>query len=141
MSLLYDVSVRFWEDIISRPSGPLAFRFILQPVMASLLAIRDGYKDARDGRPPYLATIIHDPVHRDARLREGLKAVSRVILLGIAMDLLYQFLVIKAFRPIEMLNVVFVLAFLPYLLLRGPAGRLVRWWRQRSDGPQNLLHG
>lgn len=27
MSQLYDVTARFWKDLVSRPNGPLAFRF------------------------------------------------------------------------------------------------------------------
>ena len=26
-----DLAFRFWDDLLSRPAGPLAFRFILQP--------------------------------------------------------------------------------------------------------------
>ena len=39
----------------------MAFRFILQPVMAAIFAIRDGMKDARAGRSPYFWTVLHDP--------------------------------------------------------------------------------
>ena len=35
---------RFWENLLARPSGSLALRFLLQPAMATLLAIRDGAK-------------------------------------------------------------------------------------------------
>jgi hypothetical protein len=31
-----ETASRFWSELVSRPSGPLAFRFILQPVMAAL---------------------------------------------------------------------------------------------------------
>jgi hypothetical protein len=129
MSLLADMGTRFWDEIVSRPSGPLAFRFYFQPVMAAVLALRDGCKDAGDGRSPYLWAIIHDPARRSARLREGIRAVSRVLILGLVMDGIYQFIVLKGFRPLEMIAVTIVLAFIPYLILRGPAGRLARWWR------------
>lgn len=127
----HDATARFWDELTARPSGPMAFRFVLQPVMAILLAIRDGYKDAREGRGPYLWTIIQDRAQRWPRLREGVKAVSRVLLLGVAMELIYQYVVLKAFRPFEMLDIVLLLAFVPYLLARGPAGRLARYWMRR----------
>jgi hypothetical protein len=139
-----DVLARFWDELVSRPSGPLAFRFVLQPVMASLLAIRDGYKDARDGRSPYLWTILRDKTRRGPRLREGIKAVTRVLLLGVGMEAIYQFIEIKAFRPLEMAVIVLLLAFVPYLIVRGPAERVARRWLNRaraSDRSPTIRHG
>jgi len=43
----------FWEDLIGRVGGPITFRLILQPSIAAILAIRDGLKDAKAGRPLY----------------------------------------------------------------------------------------
>lgn len=140
----YDVTVRFWDELISRPSGPLAFRFILQPVTAGLLALRDGMKDARHGRSPYLWTILHDPARRNARLHEGFVAVVRVLMLGVAMEAIYQFIEIHAFRPIEMIDIVVLLAFVPYLILRGPFARIARFFMQRNAArheSQPLHHG
>jgi hypothetical protein len=134
MSHLYDVSVRFWDELISRPSGPLAFRFILQPVMASALAIRDGIKDAQASRTPYLWTILHDPSRRGPRLHEGVVAVSRVLILGVMMDLAYQIVALHGLRPVELVVVVFALAFVPYLLVRGPAERVTRLLIKRQAG-------
>ena len=54
MSEIQEILTRFWDQLIAQPSGPLAFRFILQPVMATILAVLDGLKDARTGRSPYL---------------------------------------------------------------------------------------
>jgi hypothetical protein len=132
MSLLADTALRFWDNLISRPTGPLAFRFYLQPAMAILLAVRDGRRDAALGRSPYLWTMIMLPDKRWGRLREGFDAVTRVLLLGSAMDALYQVLVLRSFRPLELVTIVLLLAFAPYLLARGPAGRLARWWRGHS---------
>jgi hypothetical protein len=142
MSQFADMAVRFWDELVSRSSGPLAFRFYLQPVMASLLAIRDGRKDAIEGRRPYLWAILSDPSCRREHFHEAFRAVARVILLGVVMDAIYQIFVLKAFRPLELIFVVLLLAFLPYLLVRGPAGRIVRWWRQRppTAGTTHLSH-
>ena len=71
-----DVLSLIWADLVARPTGPLSFRFILQPVMATLLAVRDGIKDARTGRSPYFWTVLHNPTERRARLHEGLVATS-----------------------------------------------------------------
>jgi len=127
--------VRMWDDLLARPSGPGAFRFYLQPTMAMIAAFKDGIKDARIDRSPYFWTVLHIPAERKARLVEGLKSTARIILLGIAMDAIYQYSVLKAFRPTEMILIVLLLAFVPYLLLRGPICRAARWWmsRRRSN--------
>jgi hypothetical protein len=143
MSHSTDVALRFWDELVSRPAGPLAFRFILQPVMASLLAIRDGRRDASMGRMPYLWTILHDSSRRADRLREGLHAVMRVILLGIAMDIAYQTFVLKGFRPLELIVIVAVLCVVPYMIVRGPAERISHRWMERHPprDTQFLSHG
>jgi len=122
----------FWDELLARTDGPLQFRFILQPVMATFLAIRDGYRDAAGGRTPYLQDILRNRSRRGERLKEGFHAVMRVMLLGIAMDAAYQFTVIKAFRPLEMAVVVLLVAFVPYLLMRGPARRVIHWYLARK---------
>jgi hypothetical protein len=126
MSEIQEILTRFWDQLIAQPSGPLAFRLILQPIMATILAILDGLKDARTGRPPFLRTILSDPSQRGAYLREGLKRVSRVIIFAFVMDAIYQVMVLRRFYLGEALVTVFVLAVLPYLLIRGPIDRIAR---------------
>ena len=129
-----------WRNMVGRTSGPLSFRFILQPSMAAIAAIHDGLKDARTGRSPYLWTVVrfwtvaHTRGERVERLREGLIATSRIILLGIAMDVIYQFLEFPTFYPAEALLIALLLAFVPYLLLRGLVTRIARWWRGDASG-------
>jgi len=132
VSEIQEILTRFWDQLIAQPSGPLAFRLILQPIMAAILAILDGLKDARAGRSPYLWTILSDPAQRAGYLREGLKRVSRVIVFALLMDAIYQFMVLGRFYPGEALVIAFVLAFLPYLLLRGPVARIARRWNRRG---------
>ena len=124
---------RFWHDMFERPDGPMRFRFVLQPVMAVLAAVHDGVKDARAGRAPYFWTIASKRGERIARLREGLEATARIILLGVAMDVIYQFIVLKTFYPFEALVIALLLAFVPYLVMRGPVTRIVGFWRTRAS--------
>ena len=128
-----DLLQRLWTELVARPSGPMAFRFILQPVMGAIFAIRDGMKDAREDRSPYFWTVLHDPAQRRPRLREGFAAMSRVIGLGVIREAIYQWREIGAFRPLEMALVVLLLAFVPYLLIRGPAARIARRSRRKPS--------
>lgn len=127
--LLSEVIRRTWGSFGERWEGPLSFRFILQPVMASIPAIRDGIRDARAGRTPYLWTIVENRQKSVGRLREGLVATARIILLGLVMDALYQYLELKRFYPGEALIISLLLCFVPYLVIRGPVTRIARIWR------------
>jgi predicted membrane protein len=123
-----DVFQRMWRNLVDRPGGPMTFRFILQPVMVTIAAALDGIKDARTGRTPYAWAMLTDPSRFASRLREGVIATARVILLGLGMDLIYQIMVFGTFHPGEAVVIAILLAFVPYLLLRGPAQRIARWW-------------
>jgi drug/metabolite transporter (DMT)-like permease len=130
-----DILVRQWNDLVGRLDGPLTFRFVLQPSMALFMAIRDGLKDARAGRPPTFWAILTHPDHREDRLLDALKAMWRVLLFGLVMDVIYQFIVLRTFYPVEALIVVLVLAFLPYLLARGLVNRIMGRRHDRRSRP------
>src|SRR3954466_7125973 len=106
-----EVVLRIFRGLFNRPSEPMSFRFILQPVMALIAALRDGVKDARTGRSPYLWMIMSESGKRDGRLREGLNATARILLLGLAMDVIYQIMVIKRFYPAEAVIISVILVF------------------------------
>ncbi len=125
---------RLWDDILDRPGGPMTFRFILQPAMAIIAALRDGLHDARVGRTPYFWALIRgvrEPQGRAGRLWEGIVSTARIIILGLVMDTAYQWVVFKTFYPGQAVVIAILLAFVPYLLLRGPFARIVRHWVAR----------
>jgi len=124
---------RIWYQELARASAPMKFRFVLQPLMAAFVAIRDGRKDARVGRSPYIWALLGEPRERTARLNRGLNATARIIVLGLVMDVIYQLIFLKMFYPVEALIISLVLAFLPYLLIRGPAARIARRWDGASS--------
>jgi hypothetical protein len=119
---------RIWYDLVARTDAPMKFRFILQPLMAAIFAIRDGLKDARAGRSPYFWTMLSNPRKRLRRLNEGLNSTARIILLGLVMDAIYQGIVLRQFYPGEAVIVALVFAFVPYVIMRGPALRIARRW-------------
>jgi hypothetical protein len=125
---------RMWRDILARPGGPLTFRFILQPAMAVLAALRDGIHDARTGRRPYLWAMlrgVRSAEGRRGRLWEGIVSTARILILGVVMDVIYQWVVFKTFYPAQAAVIAVLLAFVPYLLLRGPMERVARHWVAR----------
>jgi hypothetical protein len=119
---------RVWRDLLERPTGPMALRMLLQPLMAAIAAVSDGIRDARAGRSPYFWTILSRRGERRELLFEGAVATARVLLAGLIMDTIYQVVFLKVFYPGEAAIVAILLCFIPYLLLRGPAARLSYWW-------------
>jgi hypothetical protein len=125
---------RLWRDILDRPSGPMMFRFILQPTMALIAALRDGIHDARLGRRPYIWALIYggdDAQGRSGLLWEGIVSTARILILGVVMDIIYQWRVLDTFYPGQSAVIAVLLAFIPYLLLRGPAERVAYRWVAR----------
>jgi hypothetical protein len=120
---------RFVENLFARLDGPLHFRFIVQPLMASIFAVIDGVKDAKTGRPAYFWAMLSTPEHRKALVKDGWKSVGKIFILAIILDVVYQLKVHSTVYPGEVLIVAFVLAIVPYLVLRGPINRVVRLWR------------
>jgi len=123
--------VRAWMNLVSRVGGPMTFRIILQPAMATLLAIKAGMQDARENRPPYFWTLITDPSQRVDLIRQGWRAIGRVFVVAVIMDIIYQLIMVRWVYPFELLTVAFVLAVIPYLFIRGPVNRVARWWYRR----------
>ena len=72
-----------------------------------------------------------EPAERGYLLREGWKAMLRVFILALVMDAIYQFIVLRWFYPGEAVITALILAFVPYLLIRGPVNRLARLCRQK----------
>ena len=118
----------FTADLIDRLHGPFSFRFVLQPMMAAIYAVRDGVLDANAGKPAYLWSVLRHPQGRGDLLREGWHRVLRIILLGVVMDVLYQVIVFKTIHFLQLVVIVLGLAFVPYVVLRGPVNRIARRW-------------
>lgn len=128
-----EVHNRLWRDILGRPGGPMTFRFVLQPGMAALAALWDGINDARLRRTPYLWSLLRDRQDRRERLSEAVISTARIVLLGLGMDAIYQYQSFASFYPGEAVLITLILAFIPYLLLRGPVARIAAaWMRGRS---------
>ncbi len=119
-----DLFTRMWENLISRVTGPMKFRFILQPVMSIFFAVRCGLKDSREGKPPYFWAVFTNPAHRREMLRDGWKSVGKIFILALVLDFAYQVIFLHWFYPGEAFLVAFALAIVPYLLVRGPVNRV-----------------
>jgi len=79
---------------------------------------------------------------REEMLKEGWKSVGRVFILALVLDIVYQVIVLRFVYPGEAIIVAFILAILPYLILRGVITRLARSnYARRLHDRQTPLHG
>ena len=113
--------------LLGREYGPLHFRFVMQPLVAVVLAIRVGLRDAREGRPPYFFwAVFTDKARRPELLRLAWKDVGKVFCAALMLDVIYELIVWHRVYPTQAILVAVVLAIIPYLLFRGPATRIAR---------------
>jgi hypothetical protein len=122
---------RIVASLIARVNGPLGFRFVLQPAMAAVAAIKAGIRDGKTNLPAYVRGVLSGVPDRRRLLRDGRKDVGRIVVLAVVVDLVYQLMVGRWARPGESLLVAVVLVVIPYLALRGPVGRIVHARRVR----------
>ena len=121
---IYLFSWAFLEDIPRRLAGPGRFRFVLQPLIATILGIRSGLADARARRPPYLYGVLFHRDHRRGLVRTGFETVMNLLLVGILLDAIFQWVILGVSHPGAALVVGPVLIVAPYSLSRALSNRL-----------------
>ena len=122
----YLFSRDFLTDIPKRLYGPGRFRLLLQPLVATILGIRSGLADARAGRPPYLWGVLFHRSLRRELLKETLATVAMLVLMGILLDSLFQWLILGNSYLGAALVVGPILIVTPYTIARGLTNRLSR---------------
>jgi hypothetical protein len=123
---LEDQLARDWNLFVSREHGPLAFRMILQPLVAAALAIRSGRRDAREGRRPFGWTLVTDSSRRHGLMKEAWADVGRLYIVAVVMDIIYQVIVFGTVHVLQSLIVAAILAFPTYVIVRGVTNRIVQ---------------
>jgi hypothetical protein len=134
---MHDMWMRIADHLVDRVTGPMKFRLVLQPLMAAFFAVKSGLNDARTGRPPYFWSLLTDPAHRRDMLKDGWKSVGRIFILAVVLDVVYQIIVQHFVYPGETIIVAFILAIVPYLILRGIVTRVAR---RKAAHLQSQIH-
>jgi hypothetical protein len=122
----YLFSRMFFEDLPGRLTGPGRFRFLLQPTMAILLGVRAGRLDAAAGRAPFLQALLLHGGRRAGLVRDALRNVGNLVLIGIILDSVIQWLILGVSYPGAALVVGPVLITVPYSVARALANRATR---------------
>lgn len=123
MDVFMSLFEHYYDSILQGMHGPAKFRFILQPLIAIILGIRDGKKDAKLGKRPYFLHLISNPIS-SGYWKDGLKSIYKPLILSWLMDTLFQLLIIKHWSPMEAGLVGSFLVAIPYLLSRGISNRI-----------------
>jgi hypothetical protein len=128
-----EMLARGWEDLMARDSGPFHVRLIIQPLVATFLAIRAGWADAREGRPIFFWTLAREPAQTRLMLRNLWRIAGKVFLVALVLDALYQIIVLHWIYPIQALIVATLLAFVPCMVVRAVGNRIVTMARRRQS--------
>jgi hypothetical protein len=123
---IYLFSWEFFADLPRRLTGPGRFRFVFQPLVATLLGVRAGRFDARAGRPPYILAVIAHSQYRREVFAETAGELANIVLVGILLDAVSQWLILGVAHPGAALIVGPVLIALPYAFARATSNRLAR---------------
>jgi len=120
-----DRLVEIWSMLIGRADGPLAFRFIFQPTVAAVLAIRAALRDVRRDEVPFLWSVFKNKTQRRQLIREAWKDIASVFIIALLLDVIYALTVHSWLYPGQTLLVATILSIVPYVLIRGPVTRLI----------------
>ncbi len=112
---------RVFQDLVARTTGPMWFRLILQPLVATFFGIRAGLANANRPKGPV-------PPNRRELFRQALHDVGKMLAVGAALDIIFQLIALRTVYPMEALLVAFLLVALPYQIIRTVTG----WVASRS---------
>src|SRR5437588_545951 len=114
-----------WDNLFGRVNGPMSFRLIIQPVVATFLAIRAGWTDAREGRPISFWTLARHPTQTRVMLRNLWRIAGKVFLVALVLDAIYQIIVLHWIYPVQALIVATLLALVPCMGVGDVGNRIV----------------
>ena len=126
--------VGFWEGIARDLTGKGQVRLIVQPLMAIILGIRLGMKDARAGKGPFLLRLFTEP-ERGKLFKQSLSDAMVPLSLAFGLDLIFQYLTLGRVRPLAAVVVGALLVWLPFAITRALTNRI---WKRRR--PQRSAH-
>ena len=111
--------------------GPGRLRFVVQPLLAIALGVRDGRRDTAAGRPPYVPDLLFVHATRKEELMTGFQALAKPLALAVMLDAVVQYIIFRSVRLWHALLAGTILIALPYATARSLANRYVE--RSPSD--------
>jgi len=126
------------DQIAARLTGPMNFRFILQPLVAIfILGLKDGRMDAKAGTPPFVFDLILRPENRKRDLKSAFHRLLVPVIIGAILDGIAQYLIFKHIRPAAAVLVGALVMGIPYSLSRGITNRIISArMKRKGDAPK-----
>jgi hypothetical protein len=120
----YSFTALIIDRFAARLTGPLHFRFVMQPLMAIALGVRDGRLDAKAGTSPFVVDVLFGAENRGAYVLSALRHLAMPVIIGTILDAISQYQLFGHVRPLAALFVGFGILGLPYALARGISNRM-----------------
>jgi Na+/H+-translocating membrane pyrophosphatase len=117
-------SLDAFERLVARFTGPMHIRFIVQPVMAAILGIRDGIRDAKEGQTPFLCELCTRPESRSPQLKKALRRLIIPLPIAIILDAIVQYMLFRRVRVLGAVILGTAIMGLPYSLAREISNRV-----------------
>jgi hypothetical protein len=121
---IYMFTQEFVDDIPRRLAGPGRMRFVVQPTVAFVLGIVAGRRDSRAGRAPFLLALILGKGSRRELMGSAARDTVNLVLMGVLLDAVSQWLILGMVHPGVALVVGPVLISGPYMVARALANRV-----------------
>jgi hypothetical protein len=125
---------RFFENLGLKTEGPMRFRFILQPLVSLILALKAGLRDSKKRQVPYFWGLVFYKGERKELVREGWNDLSKLFIVAIILDVIVQLIILKTVYPMEAILTAVLLALIPYIFFRGIFNRLFLIFKKTNDG-------
>jgi hypothetical protein len=123
----------FGEGLEARLTGPGKGRFVLQPLVAIALGIRDGIADANQGKPPYFIRVLFEGEHKLSVLKASLRSIATPLTIGIVLDMILQWIIFQGVFLLPAVIAGAILVAVPYAIARGLSNRIALRWHERRS--------
>ncbi len=126
-----------WDSIVNDLGGRGMFggsfqiRLFLQPLLAMLLGVRFGIKDAKRGDLPFFHALLRGRGQRGDLLLKAARDAGLPLAVAVVIDSILQQMINHHIRPVAALFVGGLLVFLPFLVVRALANRV---WKHGHHG-------
>ncbi|MBK7446396.1 MAG: hypothetical protein IPJ45_10375 [Ignavibacteria bacterium] len=126
-----DLITRIFDNLGLKTEGPMKFRFILQPIVSLIFAVKAGLRDSKSGEVPYFWGLIKGKGERKDLLKEGWKDVGKLFVIALLLDIIAQIIILKTVYPFEAVITAIILAFIPYIIFRGIVNRIISLFKKK----------
>jgi NhaP-type Na+/H+ or K+/H+ antiporter len=126
----------FSQGLARRLAGPFPARFVLQPLVAIILGIRDGITDAKLGRPPFVMALLFardGAIPRSELLKTSLRRILTPLAIGIFIDMIVQWYLFDRIILWGAILVGALLVALPYTIARALTNRFLTNRNKRRE--------